>query len=77
MQEVEQLDANPAQTDGNNISTIQTAWNVEENPKFRQVEAQLRDREAEMERISGYATELEGRLQKLLGDFSLFRGKAQ
>jgi hypothetical protein len=39
MQEVEQLDANPAQTDGNNISTIQTAGNVEESPKFRQVEA--------------------------------------
>ena len=50
---------------------------MEEHPKYRQVEALLKEREAEVDRVSGYATELEGRIQKLLSDFSLFRGKAQ
>jgi len=49
---------------------------VEEHPKYQQLQTQCREREAECERLSAYSLDLEGRLQKLLGDFQLFRTKA-
>lgn len=59
-----------------NTSSIQQAGNVEEHPKYQELQRQWREREAECERLSAYSLDLEGRLQKLLGDFQLFRTKA-
>jgi hypothetical protein len=58
-----------------NTSTIQGSTAAlllggEEHPKYRQMETALKEREAQVERLQGYSIDLEGKLQKLLGDFT-------
>jgi SMC interacting uncharacterized protein involved in chromosome segregation len=37
----------------------------------------LREKEAECDKITQYSIDIEGRYQKLIGDFQMFRNKAQ
>jgi predicted nuclease with TOPRIM domain len=47
-----------------------------EDPKYRHLEQQLREKEDEMENLHKFNSELDSKLQKLLTEFSQFRTKA-
>jgi hypothetical protein len=62
--------------DINNTTTIESAGNIEENPKYKQLEQMFREKEAEVEKVRAMGAEMEQKYQKLIGDFGLFRNKA-
>lgn len=47
-----------------------------EDPKYRHLEQQIREKDDEVENLHKFNSELDSKLQKLLTEFSQFRSKA-
>ena len=47
-----------------------------EDPKYRQLEQQIREKDEEVDHLHQHNVELDSKLQKLLTEFSQFRTKA-
>ena len=48
---------------------MQSAGNIEDHPKYRMLESYSQEKEAEIDKVTSYSLDLEGKLQKLLSDF--------
>ena len=49
-----------------NTSTIQGAGLIEDHPKYKLLDSTLREKESEIDKLTNYSLDLEGKLQKLL-----------